>query len=419
MRHVCGDRKLWVLLGLCCAASACRGSDGPAPSQPARRAADVVVAPPPVEPPVLRTPDAGPCPGALACNGRCVDPQTDAAHCGACGHACVSSAVCLAGVCRPAPQDAGAGACPVGQVRCGPYCTITATDPLHCGRCDNHCLRGQSCAAGLCVAGVPGPDGGPGLRQTLDAGSAPCAAGQVRCGSYCATTATDPLHCGRCDNRCAPGQICAAGLCATAGPGLRAPPTAGGDGGPLLVTPARCVAPQVSCGAYCANTSNDPFNCGRCGARCATGQVCVASRCGAPMVRGDGGLLPVAPAQCAAPQVSCGAYCATTGNDPLNCGGCGLRCATGQVCVAGRCSAPGTGLDGGVRGVIDAGVARCAAPQVSCGAYCATTGNDPLNCGGCGLRCATGQVCVAGRCSVVGPPFDATTRGVPADAPPG
>lgn len=54
--------------------------------------------------------DAGPCgSGGLACDGGCVDAQTDDENCGQCGVACAASVACVGGHCRRFVADAGAG----------------------------------------------------------------------------------------------------------------------------------------------------------------------------------------------------------------------------------------------------------------------------------------------------------------------
>ena len=37
--------------------------------------------------------------GERACNGQCVNPQTSAQNCGACGMACPAGNVCVSGAC--------------------------------------------------------------------------------------------------------------------------------------------------------------------------------------------------------------------------------------------------------------------------------------------------------------------------------
>lgn len=39
-------------------------------------------------------------PGQIQCGNRCIDPLTDAAHCGDCGHACAPGDVCVEGECE-------------------------------------------------------------------------------------------------------------------------------------------------------------------------------------------------------------------------------------------------------------------------------------------------------------------------------
>lgn len=158
-----------------------------------------------------------------------------------------------------------------------------------------------------------------------------------------------------------------------------------------------CTAGQTLCGAYCADTSRDPLNCGACRMTCAAGAPCMGGRCGAPMT-GDAGMPgPDGSLTCGAGLVACGAYCADTNRDPLNCGACGTRC-TNQPCAAGRCGPTGGG-DAGVRdagggggdggggggdggGMTDVGVS-CGRPGTMC---CAT---EP--------RCV-GSACVGGMC---------------------
>jgi len=95
--------------------------------------------------------------------------------------------------------------------------------------------------------------------------------------------------------------------------------------------------------------SNDPHNCNGCGVNCATHEVCQSSSC-----------------QCVAPDVLCGTVpsqvCTDTQIDPANCGGCGAAyaCANNESCVNGACVANGSSAGGntitqpgpGVRNVV-------------------------------------------------------------------
>jgi hypothetical protein len=70
----------------------------------------------------------------------CVDTQTDAADCGACGRACNADQLCIAGNCRTAVPATGCMACPCttecARVRNSLCCTI-ANAPV--------CFEGTVC----------------------------------------------------------------------------------------------------------------------------------------------------------------------------------------------------------------------------------------------------------------------------------
>jgi len=122
---------------------------------------------------------------------------------------------------------------------------------------------------------------------------------------------------------------------------------------------------------------------------------------------------------CIAPQVKCPSGCASTSEDPHNCGTCGHVCAAGLLCSSGVCSnmcAAGqvrcTTADGGVV-TIDAAVPDAAAPDAQgdagagmnpAGQYCADPTDDRLNCGACGNICPYGPhstpVCSLSACSI-------------------
>jgi hypothetical protein len=90
--------------------------------------------------------------------------------------------------------------------------------------------------------------------------------------------------------------------------------------------------------------------------------------------------------------MACGGVCIDWWSDVHNCGGCGIACdaSGGESCAQGTCRP-----------------SSCAAwYQVYCGdGVCLDKEQlsyDPSNCGGCGIACATGQVCNGGKC--VSPP---------------
>jgi hypothetical protein len=111
----------------------------------------------------------------------CVDLQSDAQHCGACGTACAGGQICAQGSC----------ACPAGQTFCGDRCVDLQADLQSCGSCGNACASGQVCNAGKCE----------------------CPAGQTLCDGKCTDTQTDNAHCGSCTVQCGLGQGCGSGSC--------------------------------------------------------------------------------------------------------------------------------------------------------------------------------------------------------------
>jgi len=122
-------------------------------------------------------PDAGPpCPpNQIRCDGACVSPRVDPAHCGGCGNACTGTAVCSAGVC--------ADNCQAPLTACSNRCVDTRSDNQHCGTCTMACDAGagEGCVNGTCQPGavvLPDPakcvNGGPAIFVG-DGGARDCA----------------------------------------------------------------------------------------------------------------------------------------------------------------------------------------------------------------------------------------------------
>jgi hypothetical protein len=88
---------------------------------------------------------------------------------------------------------------------CGTSCVETDTDPNHCGMCNNACAGGRTCTAGVCD----------------------CPPETPLCGDRCADFDTDSAHCGMCDNPCGMGEVCEGGECVAG----EEPPDGGTDGG--------------------------------------------------------------------------------------------------------------------------------------------------------------------------------------------
>jgi len=83
-------------------------------------------------------------PGLTACDGVCVDLDTDPEHCGSCDRSCGDDVACGGAACRPEGCDAFPNACDLS-------CTNTENDPLHCGECFEQCEPGTTCAGGECL----------------------------------------------------------------------------------------------------------------------------------------------------------------------------------------------------------------------------------------------------------------------------
>ena len=143
-------------------------------------------------------------PGELLCCGSCIDPSTNADHCGKCNTKCCSFAVCSGGncalVCSPNQTTCGS----IVEPNCDGQCVNVSTSDQHCGSCGIECCDSSSCENGSCQFNPYG-----------------CAAPQIICGSAtkpnCTASCFDPkssnLHCGACDNQCTNGKVCTAGKC--------------------------------------------------------------------------------------------------------------------------------------------------------------------------------------------------------------
>ena len=86
--------------------------------------------------------------------------------------------------------------------------------------------------------------------------------------------------------------------------------------------------------------------------------------------------------ECSGGSTQCGDSCVVLVRDRENCGMCGNKCADGEVCSAGKCSV------------------TCGGSTTKCGDICADVKIDPKNCGACGLPCPMGQVCSVGKCAL-------------------
>jgi hypothetical protein len=128
------------------------------------------------------------CPqGEVDCGGKCVSLLTDAASCGACGHACGPLEACAAGTCG----------CAADVATCGGACTDLARDPANCGACGAACGAADYCTTA-----------GGGTSCT-----ASCPSGFTACGRACVDLTADVRNCGACGHACGRGESCVNGAC--------------------------------------------------------------------------------------------------------------------------------------------------------------------------------------------------------------
>lgn len=152
-----------------------------------------------------------------------------------------------------------------------------------------------------------------------------------------------------------------------------------------------CAAPKTACTGDCVDTMSNDDNCGACGKKCASGEMCASGKC---------------VTDCPALSTKCSVggkdACVVTASDNQNCGACGKKCDSGYVCSAGKCDltcTAGYNACSGAKPPGDAGTD--AAPAQDAGTvapYCAKLSDDLLNCGTCGNRCDFGKTCTGGLC---------------------
>jgi hypothetical protein len=356
------------------------------------------------------------------CGGDCVDPKSNIYHCGGCNNPCFGVTQCVDGVCL-AP-------CAPDQMRCLGKCVPTATDNSNCGQCGKVCETGKVCSKGTCSlecatplvtcyegetsdggtdadadADADADDGGTEAGDAADAADASDASDASdatipKGPRYCADLVSDEANCGRCGEKCKPGEQCASGVCQPA-----------------------CAVGQTDCGGTCRDLTTDLANCGRCDNACTSGLVCSGSAC---------------QATCAPPFSKCGNRCANTATDRDNCGTCSRTCTGDELCLAGdcripcpgaqtlcsdkrchdltvddgncgACSTPGTtdrACPAGETCVAGKCSATCKAPLSPCGApaKCVDRDTDSANCGVCGNACTGGSMCVGAACMFMSVP---------------
>ncbi len=163
--------------------------------------------------------------GYEACLGpgsRCINTNTDEAHCGACFTPCPPTATCVDGAC----------VCPNGTTPCNGQCVNTLTDENNCGSCGYICPDRGVCAEGGCFCPTPSY-----YCQNVD----------VCCGPGQACSTTSPTGC------CAyfPDNPCS-----TASPCCRPNDTCSSTTGLCCTNPGDyCYSPGQCCSGVCTSNS--------------------------------------------------------------------------------------------------------------------------------------------------------------------
>jgi hypothetical protein len=139
-----------------------------------------------------------------------VDTRTNVAHCGACGAACTDftsvalggqGTTCVAGRCGYTMCRAGRGDCDMDRAN---GCEVDlVTSAAHCGACGSACV-GAANQRAACTSS--------GCARTCAAGFGDCNA-MAMDGCEVALDA-DLNHCGACGRRCASTELCLNGTCA-------------------------------------------------------------------------------------------------------------------------------------------------------------------------------------------------------------
>lgn len=303
------------------------------------------------------------------------DLSTDVLNCGACGNICPSAngvAGCVGGVCVLSCLQGYSDCNGLPQDGCEFDNAGFGVDEANCGGCGVLCNPLN--ASGLCVGGVCG-------LGTCNAGYSDC---NGLLGDGCEYNdmgfATDEQHCGGCGVQCAAGFVCLSGVCTV-------------SNCPLGLSDCNGL-PGDGCEYNNTGFGNDPANCGGCGVVCSPAQatgVCTGGVC-------QIGVCMAGYSDCnGLPGDGCEYNNTGFGSDPANCGACGQQCQLAHAvdaCSNGAC----------VVASCDAGYSNCDGLMGNGCEYDNTGfGNDPMNCGGCGVLCnpanAAGS-CMGGVCGV-------------------
>lgn len=266
--------------------------------------------------------------GLTPCSGKCVDLMTDSDNCGKCGFSVPFGESCINGQFSSVSGGNGSTAssattarfttrttCPPGQFSCSGICRDLLNDPKNCGGCGKVCPPGQTCQYTICVSPTVSAAVVNTSIPVTEPTDNPCTHGEKLCGSSCVDLFTNKNHCGVCGRACGSQEICVSARCG----------------------PACTEKGTTLCGDTCVNLETDADNCGGCGKECAShlpnakGSECEDGKCVISQCSTDYG-------DCNE-KVSDGCE-VNFRTDANNCGGCGDKCPSGQVCYNKKCSVP-------------------------------------------------------------------------------
>lgn len=433
--------------------------------------------------------------GERCCNGNCTDTLHDSQHCGTCDNACPEGSIC----------DEGKGCCPEGQAVCGDGCVDTSvflSDPNNCGQCGRQCAEGTNCQNADCVSATTGTiviyaqdadTGAPALGGTyglyraspveffdgrtdetfaLDSFLDPwLVPGDGNADGIVTLTDVPPgqylvrfirmvqSHAGHLGTQMFHDVIVTAGetselvlpLLTTEGTDIEiawvdSSNNQLSDEFLRSITTENSVVPVGNTWAtFRGGIGLTNFGNGRINGEEFTwsGQLLGAGQyeVGATYLLDSDSQFKTLPTQtvsvslgqvtrvemvidlpastfasagqsnvveCSSDLTDCNGTCVNTLVDILHCGGCGLPCATGEICESGQCVAPVP--DSTPTSDQAETVTECESGLTWCGQTCIDLATDVLNCGSCGMDCGPDLDCVDGLCVPAAP-------GTPEDAP--
>ena len=300
------------------------------------------------------------------CGDKPVDLNSDNENCGLCGKKCGNGVTCSNGSCVVADKS---------KVLCKGEFINPENDPRYCGAkgdCSDTNPTSMDYKGMVCEGATP-------LCSNGRCANA-CVGGQIVCDGRCVDPQTDMNFCGATGNckdenvgeKCTDGRFCSGALCATS-----------------------CQEGLFLCDDKCVDGTTNPYYCGvtsDCtetsnGTKCEDTQVCVSGKCEYN--------------SCKEPETLCST---TAGNrciniqsdDADNCGACGYKCAEHPVanaiangCVKGVCQYKCNNNTDNV-----------GSDNTAANIRCVDTSTDVNNCGGKGIECETGKVCVDGDCVI-------------------